>query len=324
VHLGFDRSSYPGDSVMQSLWDSTPLGYVGAYLAPAPSHSNTAWMGKVALLQSMGWGFLPVYVGQQAPGGPGSHTLTSTQGTTDASDAAGLAKTAGFDAGAVIYLDVEVGGTLTQAFIDYINAWVNGIASSDYRPGVYCSFSQTGSQITASVGDIPVWVFHPIDSGPSTIDLGNETAPDPGNSGFGAAIAWQYRMSLNGPVNLRWTDAGSGAGQTLQQVDLDAAVCRDPSNPVFPTPDVTSLTAPSTGPSGLPSATAGDTIGVEGSDFDGVTDVAFGTVSAANVAVVSDTHIEAVLSSGFSGVVDVIVSNRWGLQNPPGTQLEIT
>lgn len=142
MHLGFDRSAYPGDGVMQSLWDSTPLGYVGVYLAPAPSHSNTAWLSKVGLLQSMGWGFLPVYVGQQA--------------------------------------------------------------------------------------------------------------------------------------------------------------------------------------SGLPSGTAGDTIGVEGSDFDGVIDVAFGTVSAANVAVTSDTHIEAVVPSGITGVVDVIVSNRWGLQNPPGTQFEIT
>jgi hypothetical protein len=27
---------------------------------------------------------------------------------------------------------------------------------------------------------------------------------------------------------------------------------------------------------------------------------------------------------GVTGVVDVIVSNRWGLENPPGTQLEIT
>jgi hypothetical protein len=164
MHLGFDRSAYPGDGVMQSLWDSTPLGYVGVYLAPAPSHSNTAWMSKV-------------------------------------------------------------------------------------------------------------------DS--------------------------------------------SGTAQTLPQVDLDTAVCTDPSNPLFPTPAVTSLTAPG-GASGLPSGTAGDTIGVEGSDFDGVIDVAFGTVSAANVAVTSDTHIEAVVPSGITGVVDVIVSNRWGLQNPPGTQFEIT
>jgi hypothetical protein len=32
----------------------------------------------------------------------------------------------------------------------------------------------------------------------------------------------------------------------------------------------------------------------------------------------------AVVPSGIAGVVDVIVFNRWGLQNPSGTQLEVT
>jgi hypothetical protein len=69
MHLGFDRLTYPGDSVMQSLWNSTPLAFVAASLAPAPSQSYTGWMPAVPTLRAMGWGITPVYVGQQAGGG---------------------------------------------------------------------------------------------------------------------------------------------------------------------------------------------------------------------------------------------------------------
>jgi hypothetical protein len=48
MFLGFDRSGYPGDEVMQSLWDSVQdLTFVCLYLAPAPSHPNEAWMDAV-------------------------------------------------------------------------------------------------------------------------------------------------------------------------------------------------------------------------------------------------------------------------------------
>jgi hypothetical protein len=311
MHLGFDRSAYPGDDIMQSLWDNTPMAFAGFYLAPAPNHGDTAWMGKGDFLRQMGWGFLPVYVGRQA----GSPNLTTAQGTSDGDDATTLAQTAGFASDAVVYLDIEVGGTLTQAFLDYISAWTAEVAANGARPGVYCSFSQTAAQITGQVGDIPVWVFHPTDAGPSVIDLGSETAPDPLNSGFGAAIAWQYRMSLNGHVDLTWTD-GSGATKKLVQVDVDSAVVLDPCNPVFSTPTVSAI-APTT-------ATAGDTVAIDGSDFEGVIDVAFGGASAANLAVVSDSHLEAVVPAGIRGTVDVVVSNRWGNQSAPGTQIDIT
>ena len=312
MHLGFDRLTYPGDSVMQSLWNSTPLAFVAAYLAPAPSQGYTGWMPAVPTLRTMGWGIAPVYVGQQAAGSPGSHTLTAAQGATDALDATMLAQAAGLDAGSVVYLDVELGGTLAPEQITYIVAWVTAMNGGTYRPGVYCSFSQTAAQIVANVGDIPVWVFHPVVSGPANVDLALEGAPDPAGSGFGAALVWQHKMSLNGPVTLQWVDRDTGAAASLGPVDLDTAVCLDPSNPVFPTPTTTSVD-PSSG-------AEGDTVTVSGSDFGGASDVGFGGVSAANVSFDSDVSISAVVPGGLSGLtVDVIVSNRWGLQSDPGT-----
>lgn len=228
MHLGFDRSAYPGDAVMQSLWEATSMAYVGVYLAPAPSHADVAWVGKVPLLREMGWGFLPVYVGQQALGGPGSHTLIPEQGVRDAREAAVLAATARFPRGSVIYIEIEQGGLLSGAFLDYVAEWVDEVdGNTDYWAGVYCSFVDTAAQVTAQVGAIPAWVFRVRDGGPSTVDLAQEQPPDPAESGFPSAVAWQYRLSLSGAIDLTWVDdAGS---HTLHQVDLDSSQLPDPS-----------------------------------------------------------------------------------------------
>jgi hypothetical protein len=232
MHLGFDRSAYPGDAVMQSLWSSTPLAFVAPYLAPAPSHGNAAWMAAMPALRAMGWGFAPVYVGQQSPGGPGSHILTDAQGKADAQQAAALGAMAGFATGSVLYLDIEIGGNLPTSHLTYVKSWVKEVQdNTDYWAGVYCSFSHTAAQVNAECGEIPTWVFHPIDSGPSTVDLSAEVAPDPANSGFPPALAWQYRMSLAGAVDLTWIDSATGQSRRLAQVDLDTAWCLDPSNP---------------------------------------------------------------------------------------------
>jgi hypothetical protein len=42
--LGFNRSEYPGDSVLMALRAEAHIAWTGFYLAPAPSHVNTGWM----------------------------------------------------------------------------------------------------------------------------------------------------------------------------------------------------------------------------------------------------------------------------------------
>jgi Domain of unknown function (DUF1906) len=240
MYLGFDRSGYPGDEVMQSLWDSVPdLTFVCLYLAPAPSHGNTAWMNAAPSLLSMGWGIVPTYVGQQVIGA-GSHTVTAGQGTIDAQDAATLAARAGVGRGGVIYLDIENGGLMPQNQVDYVTAWIREVhTNTDFWGGVYCSHHQTAQQVTdatsgiaADAGhDVPVWAYKPIDSGPSVIDLDTEQPRDPAGSGFASALVWQYRMSLNGSVDVTWTDQQTGQTRRLNQVDLDTASVADPSQP---------------------------------------------------------------------------------------------
>jgi len=82
VFLGFDRSEYPGDSVMKALRTQAQVAWTGFYLAPAPTHKNTGWMLKRSFLAGLGFGFAPIYVGQQQSA-PGSQILTTTQGELD-------------------------------------------------------------------------------------------------------------------------------------------------------------------------------------------------------------------------------------------------
>jgi hypothetical protein len=247
MFLGFDRSDYPGDEVMQSLFDSVEdLTFVCLYLAPAPSHQDGSWMAAAPSLRSMGWGLLPTYVGQEVIGA-GSHVVTAARGTADAQDSALLAARAGLTAGAVVYLDIENGGLMPGNQVNYVKAWVAEVtANTPYQAGVYCSSGQapdgtrTAEQvasitadITAGAGAHPVftWAFRPIDRGPSVIDLGTELPPDPATSGYGLALAWQYRLSMDGNIDIVWTDKQSGNRRRLNKVDLDAASVADPSFP---------------------------------------------------------------------------------------------
>lgn len=143
--LGMDRSTYPSDAVMSEWFIQSPFFFTGFYLAPAPHHSNTGWMSKRSTLVNQGWGFTILYVGRQA--GDGS-LLNSTQGRTDAQNAASLASQAGFGVNKVIFLDIETGGTLSSAFINYIKGWADEIWNHTiFNLGMYCSYSSTANQI---------------------------------------------------------------------------------------------------------------------------------------------------------------------------------
>src|SRR5438046_100579 len=114
---GMDRARFPGSPAMQNLLNATNIVWTGYYLTPAPSQwHHLGWMGNRATLVNMGWGLAPIYVGQQDPAvGPGnSNILTTARGTIDAQDAINLMTQEGFPAGSVVYLDIEMGGQISQ------------------------------------------------------------------------------------------------------------------------------------------------------------------------------------------------------------------
>jgi hypothetical protein len=217
IFLGFDRSEYPGDATMQLLRTQAQIDFTGFYLAPAPSHGNQGWMGKRSFLQGLGFGFAPIYVGQQQSP-PGSLNLTAAQGTIDGQNATQLAQTAGFPASSVLYLDVETGPPAHSAFFDYYHAWVQAVIDNGFSPGVYCSHHLAAGFIGAD-NRAAAWVFQFSSSG------GNFTPPlprpDPSHSSFNGARVLQYAQNCKLALG----------SQSLSPVDLDSALMADPSTP---------------------------------------------------------------------------------------------
>jgi len=212
-YAGVDTLAYPGDPAMQWLKSNTNLSWTGFYLAPAPYHSDTSWMTTYASLLAMGWTFAPIYVGQQTD----SSVLTADQGTADGQNATSLASQAGFPAKAVIYLDVEQGGTLPQGMLDYFSAWTAAVTAQGYSPGVYCSYSQTAAQLSSQEGPL-VWAFQ-LNSYTCANDGQNPyPTPDPSGSGVDFAVAWQLIQNCSINVN-----------GTQLNVDLSSSKMADPS-----------------------------------------------------------------------------------------------
>ena len=215
IFLGFDRSAYPGDSVMQRLRTEAQISFTGFYLAPAPSHGNAGWMGKRAFLLGLGFGFAPIYVGQQQSL-PGSLNLTAPQGTTDGLNATQLAATAGFPAGSVLYLDVETGPPVHAPFIAYYKAWVQSVIDNGFTPGVYCSH-HLAAQFIGADNRAVAWVFQ-------LAAIGGNFAPplprpDPSQSSFSGAKVLQNAQ--NAKLTLGAT--------VIKPVDLNTALMADPS-----------------------------------------------------------------------------------------------
>lgn len=231
-YLGFDKDTYPGDTLMTAWWTNSPFWYVGFYLAPAPNHTDTSWMTKRSHLKAQGWGFLVTYVGLQE----GSSSLSYARGETDAVNAASLATSAGFPLGTTIFLDIESGGTLPTNLISYITGWVHKIVvGTIFNAGVYCS-RLSAAQIKTAVGTDPVffWCTNLQCPTPSPGCNASMLPPNPANCGYSGAIVWQYAESPvpagTGCTNYSGNLCTLTYGASSTSVDLDTADSQNPSN----------------------------------------------------------------------------------------------
>ena len=218
---GFDRSDYPGDAQMGWMKDKTNLVWCAYYLAPAPSHGDTSWMGTRATLVAQGWGIAPVYLGQQITG-PGSRNPSLEQGGIDGGNAADLMDSEGFPAGSCVYLDLENGPPLTQLVSDYTAGWYDAVKARGYQPGVYCSHA-FAADIHALRSDCRVWAYKVSTTAAHPFPGTNFPTLDPAGSGYPGAYSWQLgdecQLTLPGAPTVQIT------------VDLDVAVTADPGAP---------------------------------------------------------------------------------------------
>jgi hypothetical protein len=247
AYLGFDLNIFPGNAALPVLRKT--FAFTSYWLSPPPLEKTNTWVGKREILRSQGFGFLLLYRG------PLSRELKNEaaaiqKGTLDARNAASAAKSEGFPARAIIFLDIEEGGRLPATYHAYLRAWTSALAEAGYRPGAYCSGiplkEGPGVTITtaddirahAPSADFVYFVFNDV-CPPSPGCTFPQNPPSPATSGIPYAALWQYAQSPRRTERTAHcapgyhTDGNCYApGDTAHAwfLDADTANSPDPSN----------------------------------------------------------------------------------------------
>ncbi len=249
AYLGFDRNIYPGDEALPLL--RRTFWFTGYWLSPPPGEKINSWRGKRELLRSHGFGFAVLYLARSSREIE-TEAAARRRGILDGRNAATSAKSEGFAAPTVVFLDIEEGGRLSAAYHAYVRAWADELARSGYRAGVYCSGIPvdevggvtilTADDIRSNIGarDVTYWVFN--DVCPPSPGCGAPQNPPPvSTSGVSYAAIWQSARSP------RWkeftarcattyhTDGNCYAPDDAAHVlflDVDIATSADPSSGV--------------------------------------------------------------------------------------------
>jgi hypothetical protein len=201
LYRGFDVRDYPGDAAMRRL--RRAYRWAGYYL-PSPNHPSDSWAGTWPRLRDMGYGVAVLYVGQQRG------DLTAEQAVNDAREAAAGARDDHFEAGTIVFLDIERRDGVDAEMALYASTWVATLrGESVFRPGVYCHVSNAEA-LRRKLGELTFWVA----GGPGSFDV----TTSPSASGIGFARAWQGLL-----------DAPEPAGLVRFAVDVSVSLTPSPS-----------------------------------------------------------------------------------------------
>jgi hypothetical protein len=247
TYLGFDRNDYPGDDALPILRKT--FSFASYWLGSPPSEKQSSWLGKRALLQSQGFGFLVLLNGK------GSREINSQQdalrkGSDQAHEAAKLAQQEGFPQGTVIFLDIEEGGRLPAYYHEYLQAWYDALAKAGFHAGAYCSgipvnegdgvVVTTADDIHGHMGsrDLIYWVYNDA-CPPSPGCMCPTNPPVPSKSGIPYAAIWQFVRSPREKQTSRHCAGYANNGNCYSPgdithkwfLDINVATLPDPSAP---------------------------------------------------------------------------------------------
>lgn len=202
-YLGFDRNIYPGDAALPILRKT--FAFSGYWLSPPPGEKTNTWSGKRALLRKHGLGFVVLYRGRDSSGLK-KEADAKIKGARDGEDSVAAAKSEGFSAGTVMFLDIEEGGRLPETYHTYLATWSEALTRASYRTGAYCSGMPVnegqGVSITtaddirnhASSRDFVIWAYNDA-CPPSPGCAFPQNPPSPNRSGISYADVWQFAQS---------------------------------------------------------------------------------------------------------------------------------
>lgn len=216
-YAGFDRNVYPGDAALPALRQH--FAFTGYWLTNPPGETTNTWVGKREILRQNGFGFVVVANGKldrEILKAQRAGTPPKRLGQQDGAAAAAAARREGFPSGTVLFLDQEEGGRLFGEQADYLLAWTEAVAATQYRPGVYASGqpvndgkdAQGRPATITTIQDIRQRVaaghLHPVefwvaqDACPPAPGCVLHP-PAPNASGMGEVLVWQYAQSPRRP-----------------------------------------------------------------------------------------------------------------------------
>ena len=244
--LGFDRNIFPDPDALTMLRKT--FAFAGYWLSPPPGENADTWTGQREALRSLGFGFLLLYRG------PLDRDLKNAAGaaqraSTDAQRAAATAKREGFPAEAIIFVDIEEGGRLSQNYQAYLQAWEAHILQAGYRPGAYSSgipvheeggvVINTADDIRDHLGTRDFTYFICNDAcppAPGCVFPANP--PTPSRSGAAYATIWQFvrsprtELAAHCPPGYHSDGNCYAPGDTAHRwfIDVSVAGSADPSH----------------------------------------------------------------------------------------------
>lgn len=202
-YLGFDRNDYPGDDAMKLL--RKDFTFVGYWIGPPPGEKNNTWSGKRQFLRTLGFGFVVLYLG------PDSRELKTeaaakARGAREGEEAGTSAIAEGFSPGTIIFLDIEEGGRLPDAYHAYLAAWSEALVRAAFLPGAYCSSMPVREDRNTTITtvrdirnhsasrDFVIWTYNDA-CPPSPGCAFPQSPPSPAKSGIPDAAVWQFAQS---------------------------------------------------------------------------------------------------------------------------------
>ncbi|MEV7597559.1 DUF1906 domain-containing protein [Kitasatospora sp. NPDC089797] len=192
----FDACTAPAPEALRAWRPASPYGAVGIYVSGSQRGCSQPrltvdWVHEA---RAMGWRFLPVHVGRQAPCAELSRkprridpAEAAEQGREEAGEALHAMRALGFGQGSPVYLDIEAypmhDAGCGQAVVDFALGWTQALHAAGYRAGFYSSLDSGIADLAAAAraGSSPlpdaVWYARWDDkadtagSGPLTPDL---------------------------------------------------------------------------------------------------------------------------------------------------------
>jgi len=162
VERGVDRASVLTTHEARILHADHGVRWSGVYIGGA-CNGGSGWTKAAVenISHATGWGFMPIWVGQQSPAICGAHDLTFARGHADGVAAAHRMHEMGWGANKDIpvALDVEAGTYFSypNSSTRYVHGWVRAVRAAGYRPYVYGSPFALNNYHDAGVRIDAVW-----------------------------------------------------------------------------------------------------------------------------------------------------------------------